>query len=131
MKNMIIAVFICLTLGCASLSEQAKMDAYERTMESYQTAMRMSNFNDACKYVDPVEMGRKDCLRQYENVKIVGYDLRGVNLAEDKLEVTQTIEVEYFFLDRHVVKNFEYEQSWRYQEATKRWLLQTGPPNFE
>jgi hypothetical protein len=131
MKSMIIAVLICLLLGCASISEQAKMDAYERTMDSYQTAMRLSNFNDACKYVDPAEMGRADCLQRYENVKIVSYDLRAVNVAEDKLEVTQTVEVEYFFLDRYVVKKFEYEQLWRYQKEMKHWLLQTGPPHFE
>ncbi|MEE4113444.1 MAG: hypothetical protein V2I40_11565 [Desulfobacteraceae bacterium] len=131
MKNTIIAVLICLPLGCASISEQGKMEAYGRTMDSYQTAMRLSNFNDVCRYVDPVEMGRKDCLKQYENVKIVGYDVLGVNVAEDKLEVTQTVDVEYFFLDRYVVKKIEFEQSWRYKKETARWLLQTGPPQFE
>ena len=107
------------------------MEAYGRTMDSYQTAMRLSNFNDVCRYVDPAEMGRKDCLKQYENVKIVSYDVLGVKVAEDKLEVTQTVEVEYFFLDRYVVKKFEYEQSWRYQEEMKSWMLQTVPPHFE
>ena len=131
MKNMIIAVLICLPLGCASISEQGKMEAYGRTMDSYQTAMRLSNFNDVCRYVDPAEMGRKDCLKQYENVKIVSYDVLGVKVAEDKLEVTQTVEVEYFFLDRYVVKKIEIEQSWRYKKDMESWLLQTGPPQFE
>ena len=131
MNYMIIAFLICLPLGCASISEQGKMEAYERTMDAYQTTMRLSDFNAACKYVDPFEMSRKDCLRQYENVKIVSYDVLGVNVAQDKLEVTQTVEVEYFFLDRYVVKKFEFEQSWRYQKETGSWLLQTGPPHFE
>ena len=107
------------------------MESYDRTMDAYQTTMRLSDYNAACKYVDPAVMGRKDCLRQYDNVKIVSYDLRGVTVAEDKLEVAQTVEVEYFFLDRHVVKKFEYDQSWRYQKEMKNWLLQTGPPLFE
>ncbi len=131
MKNMIIAVLICLPLGCASIAEQAKMEAYGRTMDSYQTAMRLSNFNDVCKYVDPAEIGRKDCLRQYENVKIVSHDVLGVNVSEDKLEVTQTVETEYYFVDRYIVKKIEYEQSWRYQSDMESWLLQTGPPQFE
>jgi hypothetical protein len=131
MKKMIIAVLICLPLGCASISEQAKMEAYDRTMDAYQTVMRLSNFNDVCKYVDPSEMGRKDCLKQYANVKIVSYDVLGVNVAEDKLEVTQTVEVEYFFVDRYVVEKIEYEQSWRYMKEMESWLLQTGPPHFE
>ena len=107
------------------------MEAYDRTMDAYQTTMRLSDYNAACKYVDPAEMGRKDCLQQYEKVKIVSYDVRGVNVTEDKLEVTQTVEVEYFFVDRYVVKKIEYEQSWRYVKEMASWLLQTGPPHFE
>ena len=131
MKHMIIAILIFLPLGCASISEHAKMEAYERTMDSYQTAMQLSDFNAVCKAVDPNEMGRKDCLKQYENVKIVSYDVLGISLSEDKLEVIQTVETEYFFLDRYVVKKIEYEQSWRYMKEMESWLLQTGPPHFE
>ena len=131
MKNMIIAVLICLPLGCASISEHAKMEAYDRNMDSYQIAMRLSDFNTVCKSVEPSEMGRKECLKRYENMKIVSYDVLGIKVSEDKLEVTQTIEAEYYFLDRYVVKKIEYEQSWRYMKETKSWLLQTGPPHFE
>ncbi|MBC2712951.1 MAG: hypothetical protein HGJ94_18745 [Desulfosarcina sp.] len=125
------AFLLLLTMGCAAISEQAKMEEYGRTMDSYETAMRLSDFNAACQYVDPSEMGRKDCLKRYENLKIVSYDVLGVNVAEDKQEVTQTIEVEYYFLDRYVVKKIQYEQSWRYKEALEKWMLQTAPPFFE
>jgi len=131
MKNWIVAVLICLPLGCASISEQGKKEAYGRTMDSYQTAMRLSNFNDICRYVDPAAMGRKNCLKQYENLKIVSYDVLDVKVSEDKLEVTQTVETEYYFVDRYIVKKIEYEQSWRYQSEMESWLLETGPPHFE
>jgi hypothetical protein len=133
MKNLIIAisVFICLPLGCASISEHGKMEAYGRTMDSYGTALRLSDFNAVCQYIDPVEMGRNDCLKRYENMKIVSYDLLGVTVAKDKREVTQAVEVEYYFLDRYVVKKIGYEQSWRYREDMNDWLLQTIPPHFE
>jgi len=131
MKNMIIVVFIFLPLGCASLSDHAKMEAYERTMDSYQTAMQLSDFNAVCKSVDPMKMDRKECLKHYENVKIVSYDVLGVRLSEDKLEVAQTVETEYFFLDRYVLKKIEVEQLWRYKKDMENWLLQTVPPHFE
>lgn len=133
MKNLIvvIAVFCYLPLGCAAISEQAKVEEYGRTMDAYEAAMRVSDFNSACQYVDPVEMGRKDCLKRYENLKLVSYDVLGENVAEDKQQVTHTIEVEYYFLDRYIVKKFQYEQSWRYKEDLENWLLQTGPPRFE
>ncbi|MFO7712939.1 hypothetical protein [Desulfosarcina sp.] len=125
------AVFCCLSMGCATISEQAKMEAYGRTMDAYETAMRLSDYNAACQHVDPSIMLRKACLGQYENIKLVSYDVLGVNVADDKREVAQTVEVAYYFLDRYVVKKMQYNQLWRYQEGQEKWVLQTGPPEFE
>lgn len=99
-------------------------------MDYYETAMQLSDFNAVCQYVDPAETSRKECLKRYENIKIVSYDVLAVKVAEDKREVTQTVGVEYYSLDRYVVEKFEYEQSWRYREELEKWLLQSGPPRF-
>lgn len=133
MKNTIFAIVLlcCLPLGCAAISEQAKMKAYEQTMDSYETAMRLSDFNTACRYVDPSAMNRNDCLKRFNNLKLVSYDIIGMNLADDKREVTQTVEVEYYFSDRYIAKKIQYEQSWRYEEEEKSWILKTGPPHFK
>lgn len=132
-KNLIyaIVVFCCLPLGCAAISEQTKMKAYEQTMDSYETAMRLSDFNAACRYLDPSEIGRNDCLKRYDRLKIVNYEVIGIDLADDKREVTQTVEVEYYFLDLYIAKKMKYEQSWRYEEDGKTWILKTGPPQFQ
>jgi hypothetical protein len=133
MKPLIIAttVFCCLSMGCAALSEKAKMEEYGRTMDSYEAAMRLSDFNATCQYLDPVIMDREDCLQRYENLRLVSYDVVGVNIAENKQEVTQSVDVEYYFLDRNVVKKIQFEQSWRYQADMQTWLLKTPPPHFQ
>lgn len=131
MKYLIIAMLFFLPLGCATIAEQAKMDEYGRTMDAYEAAMRVSDFNAACQYVEPAEMGRKDCLKRYANLKLVSYDVLGIKVTQDKQEVSQTVEAEYYFLNRYVVKKTQYEQSWRYKEDLEKWMLQTGPPHFE
>ncbi len=134
MKNQVIVMAVLcfyLPLGCAALKEQKKMEEYSRTMDSYETAMRLSDFNTACRHVDSAELGRKDCLAQYENLKLVSYDVLGINVAEDKKEVAQTVEVEYFFNNRVVVKKIQYEQSWHYEEDLERWQLRIGPMHFD
>ena len=57
MKNRMVAiVLLCyLPLGCAFVSEKAKMEQYGRILDSYETAMRMSDFNALCQFVDPHE----------------------------------------------------------------------------
>lgn len=120
-----------LLSGCATIADQSKMDEYGRTMDTYETAIRQSDFNVACKYVDPTKMTRADCLERYKNMKIANYEVLAVNVSEDKEEVKTAVEVEYFFLDRYIVNKREFDQTWVYNEALKRWFLKEGPPVFE
>jgi len=134
MKKMLrrwILLLVCLPLGCAALSEKYKMEEYGRTLDTYETAMRVSSFNAVCQYVDPTVMSRQDCMQCYDNVKIANYNVLSAEVSEDQNEVDLTVEASYFLLNRYVVKEIQFEQSWHYQEASKRWMLKTSPPKFD
>ena len=126
-----ILLLVCLPLGCAALSDQYKMEEYGRTVDSYETAMRVSNFNAACQYVDPTVMSRQECVQCYDNVKIATYTILSADVSDENNEVDLSVETSYFLLDRYVVKKIQFEQSWHYVEASKRWMLKTGPPKFD
>ena len=121
----------CLLLGCAVLSEKHKMEEYGRTIDSYETAMRVSDFNVACQYMDPDVLSQEECKQRYENVKIASYDVRSAKAADDYQKVDLKVGVSYFLLDRYVVNEIQFEQSWHYAEVSKRWLLDTVPPHFK
>ncbi len=133
MKSVIcaIAVFCYLPMGCTTLSDQAKMEQYGRTLDSYEAAMRMSAFDAICQFVDPLAMPRQDCVKHFGNIKIVDYKVTHINLSEDHMNVHHEIEVGYYFLDHYVLKKIQYKQSWAYQKERNIWLLQNGPPLFE
>lgn len=107
------------------------MEEYGRTIDSYETAMRVSDFNVACQYMASDVLSYEDCLQRYENVKIAGYNVRSAKVAEDNQKVDLKVEISYFLLDRYVVNKMQIEQTWQYEEATKRWFLNTVPPNFK
>ena len=120
-----------LVSGCAIVSEKAKMEEYGRILDSYETAMRTSDFNAICQFVDPAAMPRQTCLKQFGNLKIVDYRVNHVEISPDRAVVHQEIEVDYYYLDNYVLKHVAYAQSWKYQPASKKWLLQNGPPRFD
>ncbi len=129
-----VVVLLCLPMGCAtvwSVSEKGIKEEYGRTMDSYETAMQLSEFNTVCKNVDPDVMDRNECMQHYENLKIVSYDVLAINVADDEREVKLAVEIQYFFLDRYVVKKIQFDQSWHYREDLKRWLLKAGPPEYK
>jgi hypothetical protein len=132
MKKIIIAavVLLLLPVGCATIADKSRIEEYENTMDGYESAMRLSDFNAACQFVDPAVISREACLARYENLKLTSYDVLEMKPSNNNHEVNQSVAIEYYFLDRHVVEKIQHKQQWRYQEDAKVWMLQTGPPRF-
>ena len=128
---LLIGVLGCLPLGCAFYSEKNKMEQYGRTLDTYETAMRVSDFNSICQFVDPAAMTRQDCLKRFGDIRIVDYKVLQVHVAEDRSTVDQEVEVSYFFLNNVILKKTGYQQTWTYQEKLNKWLLKGGPPPFK
>ncbi|WP_419659655.1 uncharacterized protein Dvar_85600 [Desulfosarcina variabilis str. Montpellier] len=133
MKNLtiIVAVGCCLLIGCAAFSKKAKMEKYGRTFDSYQIAMRISDLNAVCRFVDSSAMSREDCLNRFGDIKLVDFKIMDTQADEEKMEVTQDIKVSYHFLNNVRIKDREYKQTWHYLEDSEKWLLKDGPPQFE
>jgi hypothetical protein len=133
MKNriLIVAVSCCLLLGCASFSNKAKMEKYGRTLDAYESAMRTSDLNAVCHFVDPSAMSREDCLTRFGDIKLVDYKVMDINVDEATMAVTQDINVSYHFLNNVRIKDLQFKQTWHYLEDSEQWLLEDGPPQFE
>jgi hypothetical protein len=133
MKNLIIVIVVicCLPLGCASLLEKSKMEQFGRTLDAYEDAMRISDFNAACRFVNPAQMSHQDCLKRFSNIHLADTRVTDTQVSKDRMKVHQEIEVSYYFLDRYVLKKMRYRQTWQYLKDRDQWLLQDGPPVFK
>ncbi len=129
-----VVALVFLTLlptGCATLAGQAKIETFGQTSDTYESAMRLSEFNTACQFLDASVMAHDVCRKRYANLKLTGYDVLEMKMAQNNHEVLQTVELEYYFLDQHVVRKIQHQQLWRYREDMKTWLLQTRPPDLK
>lgn len=106
------------------------MEKFGRTMDAYETAMRTSNFNAICHFVDPSAMSRQDCLHRFGDIRLVDYRLMDMQVPPDGMTVNQEIEVGYYFLDHYVLQKMRYKQTWAYEENRSQWRLENGPPAF-
>jgi hypothetical protein len=133
MKNLIIviAVICYLPLGCASLAEKSKMEQFGRTLDAYEAAMRISDLNAVCHFVNPADMSRQDCLKRFGNIHLVDTRVTDEQVSKDRMKVHQEIEVSYYFLDRYYLKKMRYRQTWQYLKNRDHWMLQDGPPAFK
>lgn len=127
----IVAISAGLLSGCVGFSEKSKLEKYGRTLDSYESAMRVSDLDALSHFVDPKAMSRQDCLNRFGEIKIVEYKVMDVQVDEEDMEVTQEIKVSYHFLNGIRLKDRTFSQTWHYLEDSEQWLLKDGPPQFE
>jgi hypothetical protein len=113
---------------CASFSERGKLDSFEQTSKRYRSAMLMSAFEQA-KYLSASDSPKDPA--QLNNFHVVSYKLKKIKFSNDKSEAYQTVEIEYYRKDSMRQKVIRDKQEWNYRPESKKWILNSGLPQFK
>jgi hypothetical protein len=119
-----------LVAGCATLAENSRMEKFSLIAKAYERALRMSDYSKAVKFLDPSASISTPDFDKMKNFKIVEYKPTQIDVSENKEEITQDVELQYFRLNSNILHTAHYAQTWRFQPEGKIWLLQTGLPDF-
>lgn len=106
------------------------MERFDETVKMFEHALLRSNHMTAAQYLkdpDAISTDRQDLNK---NVKIVNFKPIRATVTDDGHGVDRVVEVQFFFVDRNILKTSIYHQKWRYQEEDKCWLLDGGLPEF-
>ena len=125
-----ILYFFILIAGCATISEQVSTEKFDKISRAYEKVLLRSQFNAAYQFLDPATIKGEIDLNKYENIKVVDYAAGNYVLSADKAEIRQTVEIQYYWSDKFILKTVRDDQLWRYYKERKAWLLQTGLPAF-
>jgi hypothetical protein len=126
-----IPLVILLAVGCATISEKNRLAKFDGIGKSYERAITDSDFETAGAFVDGETVHEEVDFDRYKNIKVVDYKVKQSTISEDKMEIHQTVEIEYYQLDRLVVRSLRHKQLWKYNADTGAWLLQTPLPEFK
>ena len=95
--KLIILGFSILAVSCASVNEMKTKDKFEETADSYELAIRWSNFDMASSFLknqqDPGIASQIEHLKQF---KVTSYTIKRFLPSADKLQVLIFAEVQYF-----------------------------------
>ena len=132
MRKYTTAVFLIILLltGCTGLAHKSRIEAFGQVAEGYEHALRFSDYNTAAKFVDPSVLGAKPDFAALKNIKIVDYKITRIQVSEDKQQITQDVELQYFRLNSNILHTARDSQIWRYDPANEVWRLQTGLPHL-
>jgi hypothetical protein len=132
MKKSTIAalLMIFLVAGCAGMADKSRMEAFGQVAETYERALRLSDYNMAAKFLDPSASSIKPDLPALKNIRIVDYKITRIQVSQDKQQITQDVELQYFRINSNILHTARDSQIWRYDPADEVWRLHTGLPRL-
>ena len=130
--KLIIIVFSILAVSCASVTEMKTMDKFEQAADTYELAIRWSDFEMASSFLknqqDPDIVTQIEHLKQF---KVTSYTVNRFLPSADKTQVLILTEVQYFKKNGLIVQNITHRQIWEYDEEKENWFLTSGLPDLK
>ena len=130
-KTAVLMILLLLPVGCATLAARSRMQKFGLISESFERALRTSDYLEAAKYVDPSAAVPRPDFQKLRNYKIVAYKVTRVHVSDHKQKITQDVELQYFRLNGTILHSTPYSPIWRFLPEKEVWLLQTGLPDFD
>ena len=130
-----IALLTCLTtlIGCASFLVVNRMDSFNDTAKSYKRMVFWSEFNAALSFREPEgpNSGDQTDMDALKKIRVTSYKVLRLKASDDKSQVQQVVEIDYYRMDDMTVRTFEDHQLWVYNTDANRWYLRSGLPAFK
>ncbi len=133
-KKLRLSVFLLLLLvpGCASVSDRLTMNKFSEASKAYGEAILWSHYEAANLYRKSGGAASKPPdFEKFKNIKVAMYDVKQIDLSEDKRHVSQVVEIKYYKQDNMIIKTVRDEQMWEYDPDENRWYLSSGLPQFK
>ena len=122
---------LCVLVGCQGAKAQKKANNLERSMTSYEVALRWAMHRDAYSYHVKEDGSKPETdLERLKEISVTGIDVLEKLVNEDQTEAFVKMVVKYYFKDQGTVKNLEMDVSWWYSEENKQWYIKSDFPVF-
>jgi hypothetical protein len=131
-SKLVIPLLALLVFGCASLELSKQMKKFDLMSENYATAIKWSDFEAAYYSSKDTQIESKPPdLSKLKLVKVTSYEVRQFIVSEDKSQVRQIVEINYYKLNYNVVRTILDHQLWEYDPEGKSWYLRSELPDFK
>ena len=121
-----------LAVSCASVGDMKRMEKFEQATDTYELAIRWSDFDMASTFLqnqeDPEIATQIENLKQY---KVTSYTVKRYLPSADKSQILIIADVQFFKTNGLIVKNISHRQIWKYDKDKENWFLTSGLPDLK
>lgn len=131
MRYRLLLLGTILLPGCAYFGAQARMQQFDDFARAYAKAVMWSNFEMAHAATGSAGKVPQAQARALEGIKVTSYDLASQTAAPDGMTVKRVAKIRYVHTSHMVEHDLTVEEAWAYSGEEKRWVLESGFPQFK
>ena len=124
-------LLITVLSGCSKYQMQKKFNNLDRSITSYEIALRWAQYQDAYSYhvyldgtQPPVDISRLN------EISVTGIDVIRKSIGENQDKAFTRIEIKYYNKSEGTVRKLSLEQKWWFNENNAQWYIDGEFPKF-
>ncbi len=131
MNRPVAILVLALLAGCAGTGVKSRLKSLDDAINAYAQALRWARYDDAQQF-HMTRDGERIVLDEHvmANIRVTGYSVRETAFDEEGNTADVQAEFKYFITTRGTLQTKVVPQTWWYDEESRRWLLDSGLPDF-
>lgn len=123
---------VALSVSCARMQNQDKMDKLDLATRTYGKAIRWSHFDSAEAFLSPESPRLTEAEREAleKGIRVTSYEPAEQVMTPDLIRTTISVKIAYLLDGSNRLRTITDRQNWRYDEEAKRWYLEGSLPDF-
>ena len=130
MRHRSLVLFAVLLSGCAYIETNSRMQQFDDLQRSYARAMTWSNLDAAYSATRAAEKMAQADGAAFQDIKITSYEVASQKVEESGKTIRRIAQIRYVHTERMIERKLTVEEEWKYSEDSKRWILESGFPQF-
>lgn len=119
-----------LVSGCAYLETNSRMQQFDDLQRGYARAMTWSELDAAYSVTRAAQKRAQADGSTFKDIKVTSYEVASQKVEESGKTIRRIAQIRYAHIERMVEHKLTVEEEWRYSEDHKRWVLESGFPQF-
>lgn len=130
MRHRSLVLFVVLLSGCAYIETNSRMQQFDDLQRGYARAMTWSNLDAAYSATRAAEKKAQADGTAFQDIKITSYEVASQKVEESGKTIRRIAQIRYVHTERMIERKLTVEEEWKYSEDSKRWILESGFPQF-
>lgn len=124
-------LLLIVVAGCTGVGVKSRLASLDEAINAYAQALRWGRYEDAQVFHTGRD-GQRIMLDEHtmKDIRVTGYSVRETVFDEDSTTAQVQAEFKFFVTNRGALQTRVLPQTWWYDKESKRWLLDSGLPDF-